>query len=158
MLTYKMHQKDQTTKVSLTGPMDENSAKVLSELFGRLPNSPICLDMGGIEYFNSLGIRAWVNFVKPLSDGRTLSYEHCTPDFINQVNMIPALMKGSIILSFSSEFACPQCGHQQTIEFNGQNEKANLLKAFLSQACKKCGDTLLPEEDPETVLAFKDHL
>lgn len=158
MLTYTMLQKNQTTVVNFAGPADENAAKVLSELLARLPQTPICLNMGGIEYFNSLGVRAWLNFVKLMGDGRPFSYSQCTPDFINQINMIPALTKGAEILSFSSEFACPRCGHQQTIEFNGKNDKSTLLGEFSQQTCDKCGDTLLPEEDPETVLAFKDHV
>lgn len=155
MLTYKLIQKNQELLVAFHGAVDERSPDVLNELLARLNATEVVLDMEAVEYFNSLGIRAWAHFVKSLVAGRTVSYERCPPDFINQINMMPLLAQSIKILSFSSEFICPDCNHSQRNNFDAHLTKAQLLTAFEKATCSQCGSGLLPDEDPETILYFK---
>ena len=156
MLTYTLQQKSEHLAIILTGPVDERSPQILNELLGRLNAKTLVLDMQGVEYFNSLGIRAWANFVKPLTEGRSVSYERCPPDFINQINMMPLLADSIRIQSFSSAFICPNCNHTQTELFDATQEKSDLIAAFESKVCDQCGTELLPDEDPDTFLHFKE--
>lgn len=156
MLTYKLIQKNQELLVAFSGAVSEKAPLVLNELLTRLNATKVLLDMEGVEYFNSLGIRAWAHFVKSLVEGRTVSYANCPPDFINQVNMMPLLTDSIEILSFSSEFVCPDCHHSQRDSFDATKSKAQLLIEFEKATCSHCGSGLLPDEDPETILYFKN--
>ncbi len=156
MLTYILQQKNQDLLVNLKGPVDERSSSVLTELLARVPAGRVILDMKGVEYFNSLGIRAWANFITSLVRGRTVFYENCPADFINQINMMPLLTQDASILSFTSEFICPKCNHTQSENFDAGKSKKQLLAEFDQKVCSHCRSQLLPDEDPETFLYFKN--
>ena len=155
VLTYRLIQNDPELLVAFRGAVDEQSSAVLNELLARLNATQVVLDMEAVEYFNSLGIRAWAHFVKSLVVGRVVSYEKCPPDFINQINMMPLLAESIAILSFSSEFICPNCNHSQCENFDALRTKVQLLNDFERATCSQCGAGLLPDEDPETILYFK---
>lgn len=156
VLTYRLHQKASELSIDLRGAVDEHAAKVLSELLARLNAVQVLLNMEAVEYFNSLGIRAWANFVKALVVKRQVSYEKCPPDFMNHINMMPLLADSIAILSFTSEFVCPDCNHSQRELFDARKSKQELLSDFERASCRQCGAGLLPDEDPETILYFKN--
>ena len=155
VLTYTLQDKNQELAVNLLGAVDEHASGVLHELLDKLTPKDVVLNMEAVRYFNSIGIRAWINFVKPLVDGRRASYKNCPPDFINQINMMPLLARSVQILSFLSEFLCPECGHTQLQLFDAQKERDVLLQEFQGMVCEECGGDLAPEEDPQAILYFK---
>ena len=156
VLTYTLREENQEFTIDFIGAVDEKSSQVLTQLLARLTAKVIVLNMEGVEYFNSLGIKAWAHFVKPLVAGRTVSYENCPPDFINQINMMPILAKSIPILSFASEFICPDCNHSQRELFDATKAKKALFAEFEQKICSECQGLLLPDEDPETILSFKN--
>ncbi len=158
MLTYTLQEKNQQVAIKLLGPVDEHASKVLLELLTQLSPKDVVLNMEAVAYFNSIGIRAWINFVKPLVDGRKAAYEKCPPDFINQINLMPLLAHSIQILSFMSEFVCQNCNHTQTQLFDAQKEKEVLLEEFEMLICEECGGDLSPDEDPQAILYFKKML
>lgn len=156
LLNYTLHQKDKDLSIDFRGAVDERAGSVLTELLARLNAKDVVLNMQLVEYFNSLGIRAWAGFIKQLATGRTLAYTHCPPDFINQINMMPLLAHSVSILSFAAEFVCPDCNHSQRESFDATLSKAELLAAFEKVSCGDCGSGMFPDEDPETILYFKN--
>ncbi|RYZ55734.1 MAG: hypothetical protein EOP07_13650 [Proteobacteria bacterium] len=156
MLNYTLHPKDPGLSIDFRGAVDERAASVLTELLARLNAQDVVLNMQLVEYFNSLGIRAWAGFIKQLAPGRTLAYTHCPPDFINQINMMPLLAQSVSILSFAAEFICPDCNHSQRESFDATQSKAGILAAFEKVSCSHCAAGMFPDEDPETILYFKN--
>ncbi|MBC7661607.1 MAG: hypothetical protein H7249_18065 [Chitinophagaceae bacterium] len=156
MLTYTLREHNHVLTIDFRGGVDEKAPATLTPLLARLSAKVITLNMEAVEYFNSLGIKAWAHFVKPLVQGRKVTYENCPPDFINQVNMMPLLADSIPILSFSSEFVCPNCNHGQREQFDATEDKKVLLAQFEQKICSECQSQLLPDEDPETILSFKN--
>ncbi len=153
MLQVSVETKDQTSYMYLSGPMDDQAAKVLSEALPKLTKQ-VVVNFKAVEYFNSLGIRTWVNFLRSLLDGRKVSYEDCTMDFIQQINMIPALSKGVEILSFGADFCCRSCGFEQSMSFRCDVGRKALLDLVEHQTCRQCKGSTYLEEEPETFLFF----
>lgn len=153
MLKVTYETKDQRSHLQLAGPMDENAAKVLSECLPAM-GKEVSIDFGKVEYFNSLGIRAWVNFLRNLLDGRKVSYINCPMDFVQQIGMLPFLSKGVTILSFYVDFSCESCGLESKLQFDCQIGRDKLLEAIEEQTCSRCQGNLRSEEDPHTLTLF----
>ena len=153
MLRISSETKDGTTLLRLVGPIDDQAAKILAETLPHVGRT-VTLNLAGIEYFNSLGIRAWVNFLKVLVEGRQVYYEECPMDVIQQINMMPAMSRGVEVLSFQGDFACPDCGHEQRLLFSCKEGRSVLYDRLEQQPCERCGGQLQLEDDPKNFLLF----
>lgn len=153
MLQLTVEQQDQQTRIILSGPMDDQAGPVLRAILPQVKKQ-VLIDFSAVEYFNSLGIRTWVNFLRILREDRKVAYEHCTMDFIQQINMMPALSQGVEIQSFKADFACDSCGFEKTIDFTCGVSKAALMDEMSRQVCERCQSDLALEEDAESFLLF----
>ncbi len=153
MLRVSSETKDGVTLLRLFGPVDDRAAKILNEALTQVGRT-VVLNLSGIDYFNSLGIRAWVNFLKVLVEGRRVVYEECPMDVVQQINMMPAMSRGVEIASFRGDFACEDCGHEQKLLLACQEGREKILERCEQQACERCGGHLELEEDPKTLLLF----
>lgn len=110
--------------------------------------APLRLNMKGVSRLNSIGVR---NLLKFLADWGTkaFSYDQCPSEFIDQINMIPALLgtKGhGEVLSLFVPYECSKCDFEEEIlsplaDFKGVAQGGELPK----RKCAKCGS-------PSTVL------
>jgi hypothetical protein len=74
-----------------------------------------------VSGINSLGVRAWVNFLRAIrGNGREVVFSKCIPDIISQINMIPSFADGAKIDSFFVNYVCPTCegGFSQLVQRN----------------------------------------
>ncbi len=153
MLQVTVEQQEKTTRLILVGPIDDLAGPVLRATLPQMKKS-VLINFADVEYFNSLGIRTWVNFLRVLRDGRQVAYEHCPMDFVQQMNMMPALSQGVEIHSFSADFDCKSCGFEKRMGFTCQSSKESLLEQFSKQKCERCSSFLTIQEDAETLLFF----
>ena len=109
MLEVEILEEDKDVKVKLKGPINEESGKVLSDLYDK-PNKTIIFDFSKVDYVNSLGIRSWINFLRHIQEGRTIYFEHCTPDIVMQMNMMAHFKGSAIVSSFYGEYSCTTVG------------------------------------------------
>lgn len=153
MLKVSYETKDQMSLLTLEGPMDESAAKALRDCLPAMAKD-VRIDFSQVEYFNSLGIRAWVNFLRNLLDGRKVSYVNCPMDFIQQISMLPFLSRGVSIDSFFVDFACDACGFETKLHFSCKSGREKLLEEISAQSCERCQSSLRSEEDPQTLTLF----
>ncbi|HYX37498.1 MAG TPA: hypothetical protein VE954_30715 [Oligoflexus sp.] len=153
MLQVTVEQQDQQTRLILAGPIDDLAGPVLRATLPQIKKQ-VLINFSAVEYFNSLGIRTWVNFLRVLRDGREVAYEHCPMDFLQQINMMPALSQGVEIQSFQADFACKSCGLEKTMGFTCRVSKEALLEELGRQICERCGSSLSLQDDAETLLLF----
>ena len=99
MLQVRIEQQKLLTRLILSGPVDDEAGPLLSALLPEIKKK-VLIDFAEVEYFNSLGIRTWVNFLHVLLDGRAVVYEHCPMEFVQQISMMPALSQGVEVQSF----------------------------------------------------------
>lgn len=122
----------------LSGVLNEYAD--FSALLGQ--REPLRLNMKDVSRLNSIGIR---NLLKFLSDWgpRAFAYEQCPSEFIDQVNMIPALLGSKNhgkIDSLYVPYECPDCDNEDEVlakvtDFAGIHSGSQPP----TRTCGKCG-------------------
>jgi ribosomal protein S27E len=106
---------------------------------------PLLLNMAQVSRLNSIGIR---NLLKFLSDWgpKRFTYEACPSEFVDQINMIPALLgtKGNgAIKSLFVPYECESCEHEEDFLGTLQEYVAALKAGALpKRKCPKCGNMM----------------
>lgn len=103
---------------------------------------PLRLNLKDISRFNSIGIRGLLKFLFAWG-GKGLIYEDCPSEFVDQANMIPALLgakKQGVIVSLFVPYECTSCDHDE--EFLAQTadlQKGLTEGSMLTKSCPSCG-------------------
>jgi rubredoxin len=129
--------------VYLSGVMDESAD--LSSLLNR--PEPLSLNFKGIKRFNSTGIRNLLRFLSHWGS-RKLEYLECPCEFIDQINMIPALLGHRpnfyTIKSLFVPYECRSCSYddEQLQELAAIEPTLRDGKHLDSRVCPQCGASL----------------
>lgn len=113
------------------------------------------LNLAGITSINSLGIRAWVNFMKEISN-RPVFYEECPPVVVRQMNMIPSFLGSAKVLSVYAPFVCENCDEEKLVlvpEMALAKSDVELPEPFKCESCSE-GEMEL-DGHPKQYFAFK---
>jgi len=102
-----------TKTVSLVGIINEDAPFVFQKLEEELAEaSHVAFLFSQVRSINSLGVRAWVSFLRGLEERVSVSFRECTPDVIMQINMIPNFQGKAQIESFYVNYFCDVCGYK----------------------------------------------
>jgi len=109
-------------------------------------------DMAQVTYMNSLGVRAWCEF---LSRAPIQGYEFhaCSVPFVLQASMVEDVLGRGTVTSFFAPYHCSSCDHQEERLL----QSAAVLAAALEPpifACPKCDGELTFDDIPERYFAF----
>ena len=137
------------TRVVLRGDFTEATRfdELLPAMVGR-----VVFDMAQVTYMNSLGVRAWCDFLR---QARIQGYEFhaCSVPFILQASMVRDVIGRGTVTSFFAAFHCIGCDHQeerllQTAAILASNLEPPVFK------CPSCGGALEFDDLPERYFAF----
>lgn len=128
--------------VHLSGVLNEYAD--FSSLLTR--TEPLRLNMRQVSRLNSIGIR---NLLKFLADwgSKAFSYDQCPSEFVDQLNMIPALLgtkSHGEVLSLYVPYECSNCDHDEdvlakTADFS---DKIKAGQEPPKHPCPKCGSQM----------------
>jgi hypothetical protein len=109
-------------------------------------------DTAQVTYMNSLGVRAWCEFLR---QARIQGYEFhaCSVPFILQASMVRDVIGRGTVTSFFAPFHCIGCDHQEERLI----QTAAILAANLEPPtfkCPRCGGALEFDDLPERYFAF----
>ena len=139
----------------LEGLLDELAAPALvslREAFGGA--SAVVLDLGGIRRINSLGVRAWVDFMKTLA-GRSVTYRRCSPAFVDQLNTVSDFRGTGKVESFLAPYVCESSGKFFYEELKvGKDITSGNFAALENRRCAECPEPLVFDDMPERYLHF----
>jgi CheY-like chemotaxis protein len=112
----------------------------------------VVFDTAQVTYMNSLGVRAWCEFLR---QARIQGYEFhaCSVPFILQASMVRDVIGRGTVTSFFAPFHCLGCDHQE----ERLVQTAAILAANLappSFKCPRCGGALEFDDLPERYFAF----
>ncbi len=137
------------TRVVLRGDFTEATRfdELLPAMVGR-----VVFDMAQVTYMNSLGVRAWCEFLR---QARIQGYEFhaCSVPFILQASMVKDVIGRGTVTSFFAPFHCIGCDHQEERLL----QTAAILAAGLEPPtfkCPNCGGALEFDDLPERYFAF----
>jgi hypothetical protein len=149
-------------KYSIEGPtarvegvLDELAPPALVELHDKLPKAgAVTLDVGGLKRINSLGVRAWCDFMK-LFTGRQVTFRRCSPAFVDQLNSVSDFRADAHVESFIAPYVCESSGKVFYEELTiGKDIKKGDYRALEGRRCAECPEPLVFDDLPERYVHF----
>lgn len=105
-------------------------------------SEPLRMNLKGVSRFNSIGIRGLLKFLFAWG-GKGLIYEECPSEFVDQANMIPALLgtkKQGVILSLFVPYECTSCDFdEELLSRTDELQKTLAAGGALTKSCPSCG-------------------
>lgn len=137
-LAVKQIFKGDRTLVALAGKIDEHSS--FPPL--KLDNVAVVMfDFRNVKAINSMGIQAWITFIKALPATLKVAFQHCPLRIVNQMNLFPGFMGGRDVkvLSFYAPYFCKGCDRSETIYVETKQVRGEGGKlAMPPQPCSRC--------------------
>jgi hypothetical protein len=154
MKSFKMEKdiKDRALTLRLGGSIDEEMSLNDMDID---QYKTVFIDVGQIEFINSVGSREWVKWMKDLNTDIKLRFLNCPKIFIDQANMIEGFVpQHATIDSFSVPYFCEGCENltfntYQTTEIQG---KVDRIPEFVD--CEHCGKKAEIDVVPSTFFKF----
>jgi hypothetical protein len=149
-LSWRIKERPGLTTVEFVGEIDENAD--FAELRRKL-RGPVAFQLAEVRRINSCGVREWVNFVRDLPHVSDLTFSHCSPAIVTQLNMIYNFRGHAKIRSFFAPYVCDACGleEEKLIDVASQAQAGGQLPAF---GCSSCGAAMEFDDLPERYLSF----
>jgi hypothetical protein len=112
----------------------------------------VAFQLAEVRRINSCGVREWVNFVRDLPHVTDLSFSHCSPAIVTQLNMIYNFRGAARIRSFYAPYVCDRCGQEEEklVDVSSQATSGHELPSF---TCT-CGAVMEFDDLPERYLSF----
>ncbi|WP_186647304.1 hypothetical protein [Fluviispira vulneris] len=113
-MEYSIMQQEDGKMITLMGLINEDSEMTFKDLFLELKDvKKVGFNFSQVKSINSLGVRAWVSFLRSIEEGRNLIFYECTPDVIMQINMIPSFLGKASVASFFVNYICEVCNKEE---------------------------------------------
>jgi len=139
---------EQNGALVLAGAIDETAT--IPELVARARGGQLVLDLGGITFINSLGVRDWIRMVATAQQNKIqLELRRVSEPIIHQLNMIIATRGNARVTSFFAPYACDACGREESLLI----EPVAKLEPP-PQTCPECGAAMVFNDFPERYFSF----
>lgn len=138
----------------LAGSIDE-SADLMS-LLGRAQGGRLVLDLAGVTFINSLGVRDWIRFQSTATQqGIAVELRRVAEVLIHQLNMIIATRGTARVTSFFAPYACDSCGREESLLVDAVANAAGLARLQPPpMTCPECGGQMAFNDFPERYFSF----
>lgn len=152
-MDFKMEKEGTKARISLGGVINEDAEIPLQKIAGDLANfTSATFNFAHVKSINSLGVRAWVTFLRSIEDGREIVFEECVPDVIMQINMIPSFKGKAFIKSFHVNYVSPVTEKTQRILVETGSLQPKTMPT--PPHCPDSGEPMETEELEEEYFAF----
>jgi len=141
-------------QVSLIGVIDEYAD--LTVLPSMAQRGALQLDLGGVTFINSLGVRDWIRLQAAAKAARiALELINVAEPIIHQLNMIIATRGTATVSSFFAPYACDACGREDSLVIDAVAHAAELRRGQApTMVCGEWGAAMVFNDFPERYLAF----
>jgi len=141
--------------VTLRGQIDDDAhlEGVATDL-----DRPVVVDLEGITFMNSLGVRAWVLFLDALRQRNIpVTLRRCAETVVDHMNMIMEARGHAGIESFYAPYTCDACGLETRALLEVSRHGEALRRHQPPQLpCSACGGTMSYDDIPNRSLLFLD--
>lgn len=153
MLTVQVTHQADSDNVQLSGPINEESEVHLKNLLTQAGKN-VTINFAQVTNVNSCGVRSWINFIRDFQKERSVAFEECTPEIINQINMIPNFKGAAVINSAFGDYTCPKCSSRQHVLLKKGENLPQTVGSAPTITCAKCPSTMELDELEEEYFAF----
>ena len=138
----------------LAGSIDETAD--LMGLLGQARGGRLALDLGGVTFINSLGVRDWIRMQGEATRARVaIELRRVSEPIIHQLNMIIATRGTARVTSFFAPYACDACGREESLLVDAVANAAGLAQLVPPQMpCPECGAQMAFNDFPERYFSF----
>jgi len=138
----------------LTGAIDESTR--LSDLAGHARGNRLVLDLAGVTFINSVGVREWIRMQTAAAAlGVRIELRRVPDIIINQLNITPATRGVSVVTSFYAPYECDDCDIDELFLVDIAAHGSVLARKQLPPVtCGDCRRAMTPAYPPEVYLAF----
>jgi len=138
----------------IKGAIDESAG--LSALLERAQDRRLVLDLGGVTFINSLGVRDWIRMQAGAQRaGIAIELRKVVEPLIHQLNMIIATRGAARVTSFFAPYACDGCGREDSLLIDAVAHAQGLAKLEPpAMTCAECGAQMEFNDFPERYFSF----
>jgi hypothetical protein len=138
----------------LEGVIDENAD--LLDVVGRARNNRLVLDLAGIKFINSIGVREWIRMQQAAANiGVAIELRRVCEPLVHQLNIVPATRGVSIVTSFFAPYECEHCETEHDVVLDVRLHGAALAKMQPpAMPCPDCRGPLVFTAPPELYFTF----
>jgi hypothetical protein len=136
------------------GAIDEHAQ--LTPLLRWSNSRVLVLDVGGVTFINSLGVREWVRLQSTARDTNVrIELRRVAEVLIHQLNIVPAARAASEVKSCFATYVCDNCGDEHDELIDIEANRAQLAKLQAPPAkCRACNKPAALAEAPELYFSF----
>ncbi len=140
------------SRIALSGVIDEFAE--LMPLVERTA-SPVTVDLGGVEFINSVGVRQWTGFLRALLARGPVTLRNCSEPMVLLFNMATVTVDGAVVESLQAPYACTHCSADEQIELVVARDLTEGASSTTPEfPCKSCSGSLRFAGLPRRYLAF----
>jgi eukaryotic-like serine/threonine-protein kinase len=138
----------------LAGTIDETAR--LGDLIPRARNGRLILDLAGITFINSIGVREWCLMQKAATTAKlALELRRVAEPLVHQLNIVPAARGASIVTSFFAPYECDECDREFEILLDVRKHGQDFARMQApKQQCPECDAELVFGHPPELYFTF----
>jgi hypothetical protein len=138
----------------LSGVIDETAR--LGDLMRAAAGNRLRLDLGGVRFINSLGVREWIRFLAGAATHNiAVDLARVSEPMIQQLNMIVAARGRARVVSFFAPYACDACGREESLVIDLEPNRAGLLAGRAPPSpCPECGAAMAFNDFPQRYFLF----
>lgn len=138
----------------IAGAIDETAA--LHELLGRAVGGRLVLDLAGVTFINSLGVRDWIRMQAAAQQtGLAVELRRVAEPLVHQLNMIIATRGNARVTSFFAPYACDNCGREESLLIDAVATAEGLRRLEPpAMTCPECGSQMAFNDFPERYFSF----
>ena len=138
----------------LAGTIDETAR--LGELIDRAQNGRLVLDLAGITFINSIGVREWCLMQKAAAYAQlSVELRRVAEPLVHQLNIVPAARGVARVTSFYAPYECDECDREYEVLLDVRKNAEDLAKMQApKQVCPECDTELVFGHPPELYFTF----
>jgi anti-anti-sigma regulatory factor len=138
----------------LSGAIDETAG--LLDLVGRAGGRRLVLDLAGVTFINSLGVRDWIRMQAAATKGGiAIELRRVSEPVVHQLNMIIATRGTGTVVSFYAPYACDACGREESLLVDAIANATGLARMEPPpMTCPECGAAMAFNDFPERYFSF----
>ena len=140
--------------VFLEGAIDERAS--LGGLVGQDRGGRLVLDLAGITFINSIGVREWCRMQAAAMQARLrVELRRVAELIVNQLNIVVAARGGAIVTSFYAPYICERCDRDDAVLLDVTVSGHDLArKRPPRRECPECGEPMVFGHPPELYFNF----
>lgn len=138
----------------LAGRIDETVRLV--DLVDHAKQGRLILDLGGITFINSLGVREWCHMQQAAANAKVaIELRRVAEPIVHQLNIVPATRGVSMVTSFFAPYECDECDrdHEMLLDVRLHGSDLARMRAPVLK-CPDCREDMVFGHPPELYFTF----